>query len=792
MRAIERVIRLIVSLAVIGALWLPLPAQAQEIIIEPPRPPIAWIEGVTVDEQRIDVTIEGPIAHVKVSQVFQNRSGRVAEGTYLFPLPADAAVGDFVMKVDGQVLEGVLMPQEQARRAYEAIVRQLRDPALLEYAGRGLFQTSVFPIPPGETRTVELTYSQAVDSADGLYRFTYPLRAAGAREPAERTMLHVELTSEKGLRVVYSPSHDVAIRRTNANLVTVDYTTDAGGEARGQAPIFTLYYGETDQSVGVNLLSYKPAGEDGYFMLLVAPTVEVVETDVVRRDVVFVLDVSGSMEGAKLGQAKDAIAYVVEHLNPGDRFNLIAFSTGVRLWSEALQEATPETMTDALAWIDDLAASGSTDINRALLEALAQFQIQPAEDAGAGYVLFMTDGLPTQGETNASKIVQNAVSNRPPLRTLRLFTFGVGYDVNTDLLDAVSRQLGGRSSYVRPDEAIDEAVSSFYNTIQTPVLTSVSLAFDEGVAPSELYPHPLPDLFAGEQLVVTGRYRSGAETAVVLAGEVNGVQTRTVYAGQKLVQAGGEPFVARLWATRKVGVLLDEIRRSGPNPELIDAIVDLSLQYGIVTPYTAYLVEEPATALQDGGVRGATEMPAPRAMEPLARDSVMLGAAEAAAAPASGEEAVAASQGRAKMQSATVVAENAEVRYAGGRAFVRQGETTLPDGRTAELWVDTAYTEEMRLEQVAFASERYFELAAQPGMAAMLAVSSEMVIVTGENTAIRITSAEEPMPYPAPVSEASSLDEATEEAPITPQVEPGEGRHGQSAWDDFLRWLFGD
>lgn len=784
MQAIERVIRLMISLAVMGALCLPSPVQAQEIIIEPPHPPITWIDGVTVDEQRIDVDIEGPIAHVKVSQVFRNRSSRVAEGVYLFPLPPDAAVGDFVMKVDGRVLEGVLMPQEQARRIYEAIVRQLRDPALLEYAGRGLFQTSVFPIPPGDTRTVELTYSQVVESFDGLYRFTYPLKAPGARGPAERTVLHAELASEKGLRVVYSPSHDVTIQRSSANLVSVNYTTDAGDEDRIQSPTFTLFYGETDQSVGVNLLSYKPAAEDGYFMLLVAPTVEVVEKDVVRRDIVFVLDVSGSMEGPKLGQAKDAIAYVVEHLNPGDRFNLIAFSTGVRLWSEALQKATSETVADALAWIDGLAASGSTDINRALLEALAQFQDIGEDDGGAGYVLFMTDGLPTQGETNVTKIVQNAVSARPPERMLRLFTFGVGYDVNTDLLDAVSRQLGGRSSYVRPDDTIDEAVSSFYNTIQTPVLTNVSLAFSVGVVPSELYPHPLPDLFAGEQLVVTGRYRSGAETAVVLTGEVNGMKTRTVYDGQRLVQAGGEPFIARLWATRKVGILLDEIRRSGPNPELIDAVVDLSLRYGIVTPYTAYLVEEPESALQDGGLRGAAEMPAPRAMEPLARDSVLMGAAEAAAAPASGEEAVVASQERAKMQSATVVAENAEVRYAGGRAFVKQGRTTLPDGWTADLWVDTAYTEAMRLEQVAFASERYFELAAQPGMAEMLAVSPEMVIVTGENAAIRITSIEETMSYPAPVSEVGPPDESTRDTPVE--------QHGQSAWDDFLRWLFGD
>ena len=783
MKLFERTISLVAAVAVITALCLPSAVQAQEIIIEPqPMPPIAWMEGISVDEHRVDVTIEGPLAQVKVTQVFHNRSNRVVEGVYVFPLPADAAVGDFQMTVDGQVLEGRLMSQDQARRIYEEIVRQMRDPALLEYVGHGLFQTSVFPIPPGATRTVQLSYGQIVEAEGGLFRFVYPLRVPGSGAPAESTVLHAELASEEGLRVVYSPSHEVSIHRPDGNHAVVDYASKGSG-GPDQAPTFALFYGQSDQSVGVNLLSYRPAGEDGYFALLVAPTVEAPQTQVVRRDVVVVLDVSGSMEGPKIGQAKDAITYVVEHLNPGDRFNLIAFSTGVRLWSDTMQEVTPQSVEDARAWIGGLAASGSTDINRALLEALAQFQRPAEENGGTGYVLFMTDGLPTQGETEPAKIVRNAESNLPAATTLRLFTFGVGYDVNTDLLDTVSRQLGGRSSYVRPDEAIDEAVSQFYNTIQTPVLTGVSIDFDAGISASDAYPFPLPDLFAGEQLVVTGRYRSGADTSVTVFGDINGESVRYVYPNQKLVNAGGEPFIARLWATRKVGVLLDEIRRSGPNPELIDAIVDLSLQYGIVTPYTSYLVEEPTIVGGAGPAAAATEMPAPQAMGQAARDSTMMGAAEAAAAPASGEEAVDASQARAKMQTADVVTENAEVRYAGGRAFVRQGSVTLPNGRQADLWVDTAYTEEMVLEQVAFAGERYFELAAEPGMAEMLALSPEMVIVVDAEHAIRITSAEEPGPYPEPETSESQLDESGSEL---------SGAAGeQDAWEGFLRWLFG-
>ncbi len=775
MMKVERAISFAAVLALLIGLCLPGAAQAQGVIIEPPprppMPPIAWMEGITVDEHHVDVALDGPLAQVKVTQVFHNRSNQVVEGTYVFPLPPDAAVGDFQMTVDGQVLEGVLMPQDQARRIYEEIVRQMRDPALLEYLGRGLFQTSVFPIPPGATRTVQLTYGQVVEAEDGLRRFDVPLRVPGASTAAERTSLHTELASASGLRVIYSPSHVVSIVRPDAHHATVDYAS-SGGDGPEQANTFTLFYGESDQSVGLNLLSYRPAGDDGYFALLVAPTVEAAQTQVVRRDVVVALDVSGSMEGPKLAQAKDAITYVVEHLNPGDRFNLIAFSTGVRLWSDALQEATPQAAGDARAWIDDLAASGSTDINRGLLEALAQFNAGAGEQGGAGYVLFMTDGLPTQGETDAAKIVRNAAANLPANKALRLFTFGVGYDVNTDLLDTVSRQLGGRSSYVRPDAAIDEAVSQFYSTIQTPVLTNVSVDFREGVVASDVYPFPLPDLFAGEQLVLTGRYREGATATVTVSGEVNGEKVRYVYPGQSLAKAGGEPFIARLWATRKVGVLLDEIRRSGPQPELIDAIVDLSLQYGIVTPYTSYLVEEPAGRGDASTPDGEVEAPSPRAMAQTARDAIQMGAAEAAAAPASGEAAVDASQARAKMQSADVVAESAEVRYAGGRAFILQGRVTLPDGRTADLWVDTGYDVEMALEPVAFTGDHYFELAADADMAEMLALSSEMVIVIDGDHAIRITAAGEP----------ASADAATDVDAAGETSDPG-------VWQSFWEWL---
>ena len=305
---------------------------AQGATVGPPPTLMAWQNGITVDEHHVRASMEGPIAEVVVTQVFHNESNQIAEGTFLFPLPEDAAVGDFQMSVNGQVIEGQLMDSDTARRIYEETVRQIRDPALLEYAGRGLFQTSVFPIPPGESRTLQLRYGVVLDAEQGLHRFTYPLRIPGASTPAKRTSVEVEINAEDGLRAVYSPSHDIDLVRSGDHGAIATYQTQ-------DEPLnadFELYFGLGSESISLNLLSHRPAGEDGYFILLASPSIEVDESEVASRDVVFVVDVSGSMEGPKLGQAKDAVRYVVEHLNPGRSVQ----PGGFQHWSEIVERPT--------------------------------------------------------------------------------------------------------------------------------------------------------------------------------------------------------------------------------------------------------------------------------------------------------------------------------------------------------------------------------------------------------------------------------------------------------------------
>jgi len=740
-RTLNRVLSMLIALVLLTGTA---PLHAQTVDPLPPMPPPAPLppldlpaplNQIVIARHVVDAVIEGQVAQVQVTQVLRNQSGRMAEGVYIFPLPADAAVSDFQMTVDGEVLEGKLLDRDEARRIYEQIVRSQRDPALLEYLDRGLFQTSVFPIPPGESRTVNLTYTHLIDRSDGLYHFNYPLRMPHYAAAAQEIDVRVDVRDLHGLRTIYSPNYPITVERMADDRASITYSAPADSPASD----FDLYFGADSQPVGLDLLSYKPAGEDGYFVLLAAPSVEAAADEIVARDIVVVLDVSGSMQGRKIEQAKDAVRYIVEQLNPHDNFNLIAFSTGVSLWKKELQSLDESSIKSALRWIDALRAAGSTDINRALLEALAQ--LDDGESTRPATILFLTDGQPTQGEMNVDAILRNAGNNLPAGRTPRLFTFGVGYDVNTDLLDVLAADLRGASQYVKPNEPIDEAVSAFYAQVSTPVLAEIEIDFGEATTVTDLYPYPLPDLFAGRQLVAVGRYDAGGEVEVTLIGQVNGKERIYVYPNRALAERGGEPFVARLWATRKIGHLLAQIRRGGPDAELVQAVTELSLQYGIVTPYTAYLVLEPALLESPAAVAGAA---GDRLFALPNLDQLRaLGAAaanEMSAAPAAGEAAVVASQARIELQQAETVRQtSAEMRYVAGRSFALRAYISADDGSHAELWVDTQYDEAMALTTIEFGSDAYFDLLDEPDMAQWLAISPELIVVTGDASAMRIT-----------------------------------------------------
>jgi Ca-activated chloride channel family protein len=711
---------IVVSLVAV-AVWLALitPAAADGIIVPmPPRDPtpqgrpISWREiPLAVKYHRVEVTIKDQVATTHVDQVFVNEATFPVEGTYLFPLPEDAAISSFDMWVDGQKLEGKLLGREEARAIYEDIVRRQRDPALLEYVGRGAFQAHIFPIPPRGERRIELTYGQVLPQTGGLIHYRYPLNTEKfSARPIGEVAITVRLEDKAPLRAIYSPSHPVVVTREGDRRATASY------EARNVRPDrdFDLYYSVSTEALAVNLLSYKQFDEDGFFLLLVTPPLASERAQVIAKDVVLVLDTSGSMEGGKIEQAKVAATYVLDHLGEGDRFNIVTFNTATRLFAE--KPVSLSRREEGREFVSRLAAQGSTDINRALLEAVAG-----ADKERPTVVIFLTDGLPTVGEKNPDRIVANVTSNAP--KSVRLFAFGVGNDVDTVLLDQLSGSLRGASAYVRPGQKIDEEVSGFFAKISAPVLTDVKLDV-QGVRTEDLYPYPMPDLFAGNQLVIAGRYRQGGPATIRLSGLVNGQPQSYTY-DATFAARGGDDFIARLWAQRKIGYLLAQIRLSGPKDELVKEVVALSTRYGIVTPYTSFLVQEPQLALTQSGrdqlSRGAVA-PAPtsRAGGPSAAPAP---AGQLAAGERSGEKAVE----RAALESQLKVSEQAaaptvqQLRQVGDKTFLF----------SQNAWLDTAFdASKAQAEAIVFGSDRYFQLLSQyPEMGRYLALGDQVTVV---------------------------------------------------------------
>lgn len=698
------------TLAMLAAsLALPLPASADGIIIPDPPPcpsgacPPRPLVQLAIEYHRVEVTIEDQVAVTRVDQVFRNDNDWDVEGSYIFPLPPGATVTEFVLWVDGEPVQGRVLEREQARQIYLDIVRTLRDPALLEYLDRGAVQASIFPIPAGSRSRVELEYTQVLEAENGLVHYRYPLSTERfSTEPLEQVSVTVTARSRTPLRAVYSPSHALAIERQG------EHAFRAGYEDAGVRPDtdFELYFSLAEQDLSLSLLTYRdPSSDepDGFFLLLAAPSLEADPERRVAKDVILVLDQSGSMDGEKFRQAQQALLYVLDHLHPEDRFNIVAFSTGLRSYASGLRPASQAGL--ARAWVQGLSAAGATDIQRALLEAIVQ--VDPGRPA---IVIFLTDGLPTEGETDTARILEQVRRAAPA--SLRLFPFGVGYDVDTLLLDSLARSHHGSAAYVTPGQAIDEVVSAFYARVSSPVLTD--LALDLGRAGAyDLYPEPLPDLFAGGQLVLVGRYRQPGTHALTLTGAMEGRRATFEFPSTTFAASGGPDFLPRLWATRKIGALLQQIRLEGPQPEIVEQVVRLSIRYGIVTPYTSYLVTEPGAL----GAEGIRDLAAEEYQRMLAMPTQV-----------SGQAAVERSAAESGFSGADVApAPSAEaahvVRVAGTRAF------RWTDG----VWVDTTYDgQTMAARRLPFLSDDYFALAqASPDLAAALALGPRVIVLAG-------------------------------------------------------------
>jgi Ca-activated chloride channel family protein len=549
----------------------------------PPRPEPHVFAPLEVNHQKVQARITDQVAVTSVDEEFYNPNPRRLEGTFIFPIPKGAQLDKFTMEIDGKQAQAELLPAEKARGIYEDIVRRLKDPALMEYEGRDVLKVRIFPIEPNSKKRITLSYTQVLKSDSGLINYVLPLSGGKySAKPIKTVSVKVDVETKRPLKSIYSPSHAVEVRRDGPNKAT------AGYEASDVQPDtdFQIYFAPEKDEIGVNLMTYKPADEDGFFMLLAAPGIDVKQR-VVAKDVVFVLDTSGSMAGNKLTQAKKALGFCVENLNEDDRFELIRFSTEVEPLFNHLVTASGENRAKATGFIKDLKPIGGTAIDNALREAL---KLESGKEGRPVVVIFLTDGMPTIGTTDEDQIVAGVKERGKGNR--RIFCFGIGTDVNTHLLDKIAEETRAFSTYVLPEEDIEVKVSSFFSKIKEPVLANPTLNFTADVRTSKMYPSPLPDLFKGEQLILVGRYSGKGSSAAIIEGTVNGEPKKLTYDVNFPAESSEHDFIPRLWATRRVGYLLDEIRLHGENSELRDEVTDLARKYGIVTPYTAYLIVE--------------------------------------------------------------------------------------------------------------------------------------------------------------------------------------------------------
>lgn len=569
-----------------------------------PRPhPLPHPFPLEVVYHNVDVKINDQSAITKIEQSFYNPTDYQLEGYYIFPVPKGAVISDFTMIINGKEVKAELLDSDKARKIYEDIVKQMRDPALLEYSEQNIFKLRIFPIEPRSEKKISISYSQMLESDNNLFEYIYPLNTEKfSAKPLKNVSVKVDIKSSEPLKNIYCPTHNVEIVNNSDTYSIISF------EEKNTKPDndFKVYFSKSPSRVGLSLLSYKSDNDDGYFLLSASPSIQIDKSNIESKDITFILDVSGSMIGDKLEQAKKALTYCVNNLNSGDHFNIIRFSTAAFSLFKNLKQADKESKSEANRFIDALKAIGGTNIEEAFASAFNNY----TESERPHFIVFITDGRPTIGEMNDEKLVKKILKLNS--KQSRIFTFGVGDDVNTHILDKLTEATKAWRTYVNDDEDIEIKVSNFYDKIQSPVLSNLKLDFGN-IEVYHTYPKDLPDLFKGSNLLVFGRYKNNGKTKITLSGKLQGKQKQFVLTDEFTKSKKDYSFIPTLWASRRIGYLLDLIRLNGNDKELIEEITSLAREHGIITPYTSYLImEDEEVRVRNGRLTDGLQTLSPR------------------------------------------------------------------------------------------------------------------------------------------------------------------------------------
>ena len=720
---------------IVAGLAMPVVAVAQGRLIPvcgvpDDGPRVAMACGAQVSRTRSDVrgTLDGRVVHYVVDEAFTNRGGRLGEADYLFPLPPGAAFRNLRLSINGQMVAGEVMDAAHARSVYEEIVRKMRDPALVEWMGSGLLRTRIFPILPGETKRVSVEFDAVVPREGDALRVDYSRgqsvgryvgRSVGQEETAPAATWSgdsyvLRYARSEPLGRPYSPSNGLAMR-DSAGMHLVE-ARDRGANVTVLIPLLL------GDRAAITVLTHGQQRDSGFAMITVSPPRTHEQAS--ARDVTFVIDVSGSMSGTKMQQARAAGRELLGTLRPADRFRLISFSSDVQDFRSGFVYATGDNLAAGVRYLNGLTANGGTNIGAALDDALGG-QTEPANRLRL--VLFLTDGMPTVGETNADRIAEQAQRERGDAR---LFTFGLGADVNSALLERLSMDGRGTAQFVRPDEDVERMVGVVAERLTDPVATDLRIRVDgRDVQLRDLVPSMPMDLFGGQDLVVMARYAGAGVARVTVEGRSHGHAVRWTSDAQFADVSPENGFIPRLWAAQRIGYLSAERRRSGANPEVDGEIRALGERYGIPTEFTSYLVQEPQHAVVGTGM-------VRREVNGRVQGGSTMQLNSAAPEPkAAFEAAKMASAQRAAISTAVLDSMSTAAGGDVGTTQIVAGHTfTLRDGR----WVDNRYADSTRTVHVQAFSKTYFALLDRIPELRTVAALGARVVMVGRGVAIEI------------------------------------------------------
>lgn len=679
----------------------------------------------------VKVGLADRVLRYEVTETFVNRGSGVAEADYIFPLPPGAAFEDLKLSINGELVSGETMSADKARGIYEEIVRKQRDPALVEWMGSGMLRTRIFPIAPGEEKKVVVRFqSVAVREGDAL-RVDYrrgsdpngtggnprviPATRTAGDEGGEWTTFSLLYQRNDQYGEPYSPTHTLRTR---------DEGRTRSVEVRGSASDVTVLLPlRRSNTAGISVLTHAPDSERGFVLLTVTPPTRAPRIQ--PREVTFVVDVSGSMSGRKLAQAKEAGRALLASLREEDRFRIVDFSTDVRAFRDEFVQATPANLREARSYLASLRAEGSTNISGALDAAL---RVRTHREH-LPVLVFVTDGEPTVGERNADRIAAMASQARGETR---IFSVGVSADVNATLIEQLAVEGRGTAHFVRNDESVERTVSLLASRLTAPVLTNVRVHAD-GVRLTQVLPAGPIDVFAGQDVVILARYEGDGRARVELRGDSPDGPVTWSTDARFAERDRANPFVARLWAAQRIGWLAAEKRRGGGGAELDGEIRSLGERYGIPTEFSSYLVVEPG--MQVAQRDQAVPLTDPGRRRGDAANAVTGSSAASMPAPAVASEArfeaARAAAGQREMKSAASL-DDAE--RSSGQRRVGERLFTLANG----VWTDTRFRAPLRKVTVKPYSPAYFALMQQIDQLAPVFALGDRVVVAGQRVAIEL------------------------------------------------------